>query len=269
MKAFLKKILPAWAVEKIRDVKGRINEANAPVATRYLGSNASVVQCYVSYNQYGGYCVPQSSHHRPAAQAILKGSVWEPETIEFLMEHANGGDIVHAGTYFGDFIPALSRACKGDTLLWAFEPNPENYQCALATIAINGLTNVKIQNAGLGSSMGELPMAVADQNGRGMGGASRIVDAANASPNGFVTVPILALDASLPVERQVSIIQLDVEGFEKPALTGAMETIRRCMPILILENLPEEEWVSENILALGYRFSGKLHENTVLLPPAK
>jgi hypothetical protein len=68
------------------------------------------------------------------------------------------------------------------------------------------------------------------------------------------------------VERHVSIIQLDVEGFEQPALMGAMETIKRCKPILILENCPEPDWLAENILSLGYRISGNLHKNTVFAP---
>jgi hypothetical protein len=73
--------------------------------------NESVLQCYIAYNQYGGYCVPQSSHHRPAAQRILSGTLWEPKTIAFMMTYCGTGDIVHAGTYFGDIVPALSQAC--------------------------------------------------------------------------------------------------------------------------------------------------------------
>lgn len=35
---------------------------------------------------------------------ILSGKVWEPDTIEFILDHSHGGDIIHAGTYFDDFI---------------------------------------------------------------------------------------------------------------------------------------------------------------------
>jgi hypothetical protein len=38
-------------------------------------------------------------------------------------------DIVPAGAYFGDFLPALSN-CGDDVGVWAFEPNVENYTCA-------------------------------------------------------------------------------------------------------------------------------------------
>src|SRR5882672_2138462 len=112
------------------------------LSTNEFGSGDRVLQCRVSYNKYGGYCVPSSSVHRPAAQKILSGDVWEPDTIEFMVNHVGDGDIVHAGAYFGDFIPALSQACKPSAKLWTFEPNPENYRCALITIEINGLRNV-------------------------------------------------------------------------------------------------------------------------------
>ena len=55
------------------------------------------------------------------------------------------------------------------------------------------------------------------------------------------------------MHRNVSIIQLDVEGFEQPALKGAMTTIARCRPILILETLADHTWFTERILCLGYR----------------
>ena len=58
-------------------------------------------------------------------------------------------------------------------------------------------------------------------------------------------------------------MQLDVEGYEQQALAGAMRTIIRCRPILILENLPERHWFEANILRLGYRETGKLHENFI------
>lgn len=69
----------------------------------------SVLKCIVSYNKYGGFCVPESSCHRPVSQRIFSNGVWEPDTIEFIMSNCGDGDVVHAGTYFGDFLSALSK----------------------------------------------------------------------------------------------------------------------------------------------------------------
>ena len=224
-----------------------------------------VLQCRVAYNRYGGYCVPQSSSHRPAARTVLSGDVWEPDTIEFMAHHAGNGDIVHAGTYFGDFIPALSRACLDGARLWAFEPNPENYRCALITIVINDLKNVAIKNAGLGAQNGPLLLRVSDENGRALGGISRFVlEGDKNDREHFVEADVVRLDDVLPADRRITILQLDVEGFEQQALTGAMKTIQRCKPILILEGLPAKGWFSENVTDLGYEVCHRSNGNTIL-----
>jgi FkbM family methyltransferase len=231
--------------------------------TKYMRQDSYVLQCCVAYNRHGGYCVPLSCIQRPAVQAILAGNVWEPETIDLLASHAAGDDLVHAGTFFGDFLPAVARSRGPGAKVWAFEPNPENYRCALITAQINGLRNVELLNAGLGERRGSLPMVTTDNRGHSLGGASQIVSDAG---QGTITVDVVTVDDSIPPDRQVSLIQLDVEYFEKQALAGALRTIRRCRPILVLENLPEELWLSEHLFPLGYRLGGQVHDNTVLRP---
>jgi hypothetical protein len=86
-----------------------------------------------------------------------------------------------------------------------------------------------------------------------MGGTERVVP-----------VRVVTVDETVPPDRAVSIVQLDVEGFEQNALMGAYKTILRCKPILLVETLPKEEWLAENIFPLGYRVAGNLHGNTVL-----
>jgi len=226
----------------------------------------SVLQCCIAYNKYGGYCVPLSSKHRPAARNILSGGIWEPKIVEFMTSRCGDGDIVHAGTFFGDFLPALSQSSAQGSRIWAFEPNPENYRCAFITTYINGLQNVELINAGLGERQGFLQMVTSDTDGMSLGGASRmLLETGEESTEGSITVEVVTVDEVIPSERKISIIQLDVEGFEKPALAGALKSIRRWKPILILEKLPDEEWLSANILQLGYRIAGEADDNTILI----
>lgn len=216
------------------------------------------LQCIVAYNEYGGYCVPQSSSHRPAVKKILSSQVHEPDTIKYLMSNCGDGDIVHAGTFFGDFLPALSQACSPTAKIWAFEPNPENYKCARITTYINDLNNIELINAGLGERQNMQPMLTINKDGRGRGGASKILPNDNNYGSDRITnIQIVTIDETIPQDRNVSIIQLDVEGYEKQALSGGLQTIRRCLPIIVVEvlkksTLLESNWFSDNILALGY-----------------
>ena len=111
-------------------------------------------------------------------------------------------------------------------------------------------------------------MMVMDRNGRPLGGASRIVEVEKQIDDpSFVRVDMVRIDDVVPANRSVTILHLDVEGFEQAALSGALETIMRCKPILVLEHLPEREWFGQNVLRLGYNVVGKIHDNTVLADP--
>ena len=170
----------------------------------------------VAANRYGHYCVPDPSSWRPASQCVLQGAVWEEKTIEFVRNHAGLGDIIHAGAFFGDFLPALSQALAPGCTLWAFEPNPDNYSAASETCRLNALDNVILHNAALGSKKGVATMKVRE-GGRAIGGMSAIVETMTAPFDDHISVPVERID-DVVSNRHISIIHLDIEGYEEPAL---------------------------------------------------
>jgi FkbM family methyltransferase len=258
MKAVLAKVLPAPVRPIARRVYRRLSGKPldwTPEKYRAL----SALKCEVAYNRYGGYCVPESTRHRPASAAILSNEVWEPLTIEFMQRECRGGDIVHAGTYFGDFLPALAQGLAPNAVLWAFEPSMENYRCAKITAEINALSNVTLAHAGLGAQRARAFVRTIDEVRGPLGGGATI------AADGAETVDIVTIDDAVD-GRAVSLIQLDVEGYEEKALAGALRTIERCRPVLILEELSGSrllgsEWFARNILSRGYRQLARLHDN--------
>jgi FkbM family methyltransferase len=269
MKSLIKSIIPEGMMQVAQKIySGLFDNTPKTEFSWKEDGEPGALKCTVSYNKYGGYCVPESSRHRPAAQTILSNDVYEPKTIEFIMTHCGNGDVVHAGTYFGDFLPALSKGVAPGSKIWAFEPNPENYRCARITLEINGIENVLLTNAGLGARQESLLIKTTDEDGRSLGGASQIIAGDSGRMAGAEAVQIVTVDDVVEVSRTVSIIQLDVEGHEKEALTGALKTVQRCLPIIILEVLPNSsllgsDWFTENILSLGYRKINDIHGNSV------
>ncbi|HWV57096.1 MAG TPA: FkbM family methyltransferase [Longimicrobiales bacterium] len=270
MKRLVKAVVPKkWRPEE--RVEGAL-PGSIPGKARFAYDGRSVLDCSIAYNKYGGYCVPTSSSHRPAAKAVLSGAVYEPKTLEYMIEHCGPRDVVHAGTFFGDFLPALSGALEPGALLWAFEPNHESFRCARITIELNGLRNVRLTNAGIGARRQQLYVETVDAKGRALGGASRIVEDTSGA-RAAQPVDIVAIDDVVPGDRDVGIMQLDLEGYEEQALMGAVATIRRCLPILIVEVMPrstleQSPWFSDSILGLGYERLTTLHENSVYVPRA-
>lgn len=224
----------------------------------------------IAYNKYGAYCTPNSASHRPAVKTIRLGCIYEPDTIKFIISNCQDGDIIHAGAFFGDFLPALSAHCHKDAKIWSFEPNSENYHCACITLLLNNINNVVLTNAGLGAKKQQLLMKTQDKNGISMGGASRIVKHGSIKVAGIDSIEVVAIDQTLSEDRNISILHLDVEGHEKQALMGAMKTIKRCLPIIILEvfenrKLLDNQWFAENILILGYKEKLTIHGNSIFM----
>ncbi len=217
-------------------------------------------------NEYGLYHVPDGLEGRPAAKAVLSGQPYEPETLKFMRKHAGDGDVIHAGAFFGDFIPALSKALAPEARLWAFEPNPGNFQSAEKTVALNGLENVTLTNAALSDRDDTLLFRTRDKDGKSLGGVSHFVEE---DGPGVESVKAEMLDYTVPLDRPVSLLQLDVEGHEKRALLGAFHIISRWQPILILEYFDKPAWIARNFRQVPYRRVGKVHGNTIFAPEGR
>ena len=169
----VRRAVPVPIKRSLRRAIGRARVAAAPL--RRVSSDPATLDCLIGRNEYGAYCVPRSSRHRPAAQAILQRSVFEPDTLSLM--RSTPGDVIHAGTFFGDFLPALASR---DAIVWAFEPNRESYRCACITAALNDLQNVRLTHAALSDAPGEATLATSDRRGVSYGGGSHLVAGGNA-----------------------------------------------------------------------------------------
>lgn len=232
--------------------------------------HGQALKFHIGTNVHGQYCVPVESLHRPCALTVMRGGVWEARTLKAIARHYRGGDIVTAGTYFGDFLPFLCRQAQAhDAHVWGFEPVLVNYLCASATRAFNALTNCTLENAGLGAEPTRMTIKTHDNKGRPLGGGSRIVTRREGPPAArFDSIDITAIDA-MPGERRVGLIQLDTEGHEIAALKGAAATIARCRPLLVLEahggvDLPADAFLRDLATRHGYREIDRQDQNVFL-----
>lgn len=178
------------------------------------------------------YCVPKYAENRPAALHVLNKKIYEENThrlMKYILEYTQKS-AVHAGTFFGDMIPNFSKFC-GSTL-YAFEPVLENYVMAKQCVDKNDIRNVVIFNSALSDKQGTARFKTISDEGYHMGGWSHIVQG-DMDPNRSQVVTTLRID-DIQME-ELSVVHLDLEGHEKEALYGAINTITRDEPILILE----------------------------------
>ncbi|HYD11015.1 MAG TPA: FkbM family methyltransferase [Acidimicrobiales bacterium] len=262
MKRFLRRIVPASARARVRDLVRPVDRATSDLLRAAGAPLDGALDCTLAANAHGVYCVPRSSAHRPACQAILRGGVWEPDTVALLGAERPSGDIVTAGAFFGDLLPALARSRRDGALVWAFEPNAENHRCAAVTVALNDPSTIRLQHAALGPAAGVADLVTTDAAGLPLGGGSHVVSSGDAAGH-VESTPVAAIDDVVPTDRDVAAIHLDVEGFEEQALSGALRTIERCRPLLVVENVPSPAWFDEHLAPLGYAVAGTVHVNTV------
>ena len=247
----------------------RMLARKSPRRRTYGTKSDKILDCCIAYNDFGAYCIPFSSYRRVLTQTVLNGEVWEPETVSFIRDHCGKGDVVHGGAYFGDFLPAVATSLDRNAKLWAFEPSPENFRCASITKLLNNLENVELIQNGLGSCQGPAQIVVKAE-GKPLGPAAWIIDEKTSSPAApddaeVVAIKVTAIDDVVPNDRHVSIIHLDLEGYELAAIDGAMQTIRRCRPILIIEVFfNDEEWLLTKLKPLGYRRATNFGANLVM-----
>lgn len=224
----------------------------------------------ISVNEYGFYCVPEAYAKRVIPKILAQGEVYEPATLRLMARHARGGDIVTGGAFIGDFFPALSQALAPGCRLVSFEPNPLSRAAAERTIALNGLTNVDLHPVAVGERPDTLNLQLTLASGSAAAGRAKIV----ADPGEGETLPVdvVTLDGLVAPDRIVSILHLDIEGHEKPALLGAARILSESRPLVVLEG--ERPWVRKmyaDLLAelapgAGYTFAGGMERNSFYLP---
>lgn len=193
-------------------------------------------------------------------QALMKyGECCETET-QFLIQLArHGRTVVEVGANMGIHTVPLARFLAAEKRnLVAFEPQPVIYQQLCANLALNGLTNVRAWPYACGAEKGTVTFAMPDYHGLGNFGAVSM-DAPDRQPgtqpaDQLVRVPCVPLDEMLS-DEQVGLLKIDVEGFERAVLQGAALTIRRCRPLIYVENdrVEQSRALIEWLWAAGYK----------------
>ena len=201
------------------------------------------------------YFVPKYALHRPAVKKLLSGTLYEPDTHVFVREFCKSfkGSMVHAGTFFGDMIPNFSRSVSGT--VYAFEPVFENYILAKLCVDNNKLENVILMNSALSDRLGNLNINTSEGGGRHSGGASTISD------KGAICA---AIDIDSFTIEDIVLIQLDVEGHELFALTGAQETIQTNRPVIAIED--NNDNCTDFLRNIKYENAGYIPGLTIWVP---
>lgn len=134
--------------------------------------------------------------------------------------------IIDCGPYIGDTSFLFNQKLKPAKII-ALEPHPANFNLLLKHLALNKMSNVLALNKGVSNCQKEFFM---DERGGAIAYLSK------RAKKGLVKVKVDTID-NIVTElklRNISLVKMDVEGYEWETLKGAQKTIRRFKPALIV-----------------------------------
>jgi FkbM family methyltransferase len=145
--------------------------------------------------------------------------------------------IVDGGANAGFFtVPVAHRTQGRGTRIISFEPQRQLFQALSGSLAINGYRHVYLHNCGLGTEPGIAQLPAVDYSIAQDFGTVQLNDNTTVAEDGWMAdrvVDITSVDTmALP---RLDFFKLDVEGYEIPALTGALYTIKKHRPWIWVE----------------------------------
>jgi len=178
-------------------------------------------------------------------RAVLFAGGFEKPVLHFLKDvlianFSNQGIVVDVGANVGQHSMYMSRYARRVHAFEPYEPVLERFR---RMIELNSIKNIVIHPVGLGNKNEKIPFFKPPEFNLGTGSFEGRFYSANTP---FEELEIVIGDEALEKAGvdQVSLIKIDVEGYEKPVLQGLARTLRLYRPIVVVEVTikPEESF---------------------------
>lgn len=149
----------------------------------------------------------------------------------------NDAVIVDGGANIGFFTVPVAHKTQGrGTRIISFEPQRQLFHALGGSLALNGYDHVYLHNCGLGATSGTAQLPKVDYSAIQDFGSLSLTDHNKLVEDSWMAdrvVDIVSIDdMHLP---RLDLFKLDVEGYEVPALTGALNTIKQHRPWIWVE----------------------------------
>ena len=167
----------------------------------------------------------------------------------------DGVTVLDVGANIGVFTITWARHMTGWGRIIAVEAQERIFQALCGNIAINNCFNARAIFAAASRQCGEMLVPVPDYRVPSSFGSLELRQSPQTEAigqpidyhaDGMQTIATVSVD-SLNLAR-LDLLKIDVEGMEIEVLQGALETIIRCHPILVIEHLKVDNAILEDFL---------------------
>ena len=163
-------------------------------------------------------------------RSLHETGTYEKGVLSFMEDYLHSGDIfVDIGANIG-LMSIFAVKCIGPQgHVHSFEALPNTALLLHDNMMINECKNITIYGYALGAEKGTATIYENIQINRG--GASMVVQDGSEGTQ----ISVESLDNIYCSESPISMVKIDVEGYETYVLAGATKTFARCRPIVIIE----------------------------------
>lgn len=182
------------------------------------------------------------------SRSIITHGEYSPGEVALLQSMLRpGAVVVEAGANLGYFTVVFAQCVGPKGHVFAFEPQRLVFQMLCANLALNSITCVEARQQGLGANPCRMIVPHIDYERPDNFGALALGETGTGEAVDVSTIDALGLE-------ECSLIKADVQGMELAVLQGATQTIKRCSPILYVENdiRSRSQGVLKEVFALGY-----------------
>ncbi|MEE2965341.1 MAG: FkbM family methyltransferase [Acidobacteriota bacterium] len=202
-------------------------------------------------------------------QVIVAGDKWERHSFDLLAEHIVPGSVViEVGAHIGTHTVRMGQLAGPWGRVYAFEPQRKIYRELHHNLALNGVTNVVALRMAIGSGETRIiemnPASPGNEGGTGVGSGGDAAELRSLDSFGF---------------ERLSLLKIDVETYENEVLDGALDTIHRNRPVMLIEIMGghDPETASPDVLeriavtrekieALGYSVTQVFKHDYIAVP---
>lgn len=150
------------------------------------------------------------------------GSTYRKDDVDLIKSLLAPGDtLVDVGANVGTLTIIGAHQVGDCGTVYSYEPHPKTFRFLSENILLNGVDNVRALNCALGTQSGQVSFS------------DRSADDKNSvTDNGAIQVPLRTLDSLVP-DAPISLLKIDVEGYEKFVLSGAGRVLDNTSNVMI------------------------------------
>lgn len=199
-------------------------------------------------NQDVAFFLPKPSLDLIQREICFHENFWEVELLERVQNlyDMRGKTVLDIGANIGNH-SVFYALVAGASQVHAFEPQREAADILARNVKLNELAGVRVHSVALGekAETGKIQLLCAGNKGESAVVADALGD-----------VSIVTLDS---LNLSPDFIKIDVEGAELQVLRGAVDTLKRCKPVLQIE-IHKRAFTQANqaLQGMGYRLTHTL-----------